>query len=146
MIDFIAGLVTGLILATAIFIAIGRSKSVHEILEEFDDELTTEYIYENGMFSKQLIYDCPRDDCDAVSGVLCDTGGVWVHLERFHYADEMEAPLYDIELGHEEIPEDPGVWEEVEIQNECGYGCKIYQHKRTGRRALMHNSAYGCRR
>lgn len=145
MIDFLAGLVVGLMLMAAIFIAISRSKSVDDLLEEFDDELTTEYIYENGMFSKQLTYDCPRDDCDAVSGVLCNTNGLWVHLERFHYADEMEEPLYDFELSYNEAPDEPGVWEEVEIQNDCGYGCKIYEHKRTGRRALMHNSAYGCR-
>ena len=55
---------------------------------------------------------------------------------------------YDVELGIDEPlnHNGDGVWEEVEIDNDCGYGCKIYQHTKTGRRALAHNSAYGCKR
>jgi hypothetical protein len=62
---------------------------------------------------------------------------------------EFDEPMYDIELGIDEYlttQNDHGVWVEVEIQNECGYGCKIYEHSKTGRRALAHNAAYGCKR
>jgi hypothetical protein len=62
---------------------------------------------------------------------------------------EFDEPMYDIELGIDEYlttQNDHGVWVEVEIQNDCGYGCKIYEHSKTGRRALAHNSAYGCKR
>lgn len=145
MIDFLAGFVVGLLLMATFFVIVGRSKSVDELLKDFDDELTMEYIYENGLFSKQLTYDCPREGCDAVSGVLCNTSGLWIHLERFHYAEEMEEPLYDTVLSHNESVANPAMWEEVEYQNDCGHGCKIYQHKRTGRRALWHNAVYGCR-
>ena len=59
-----------------------------------------------------------------------------------------DEPDYDHEIGIDEyLPYDEeGTWIEVEIQNDCGYGCKIYQHNRTGRRVLAHNSSYGCKR
>lgn len=64
--------------------------------------------------------------------------------------ERMDAPLYDVELGIDEYLsysyDAEGVWVEVEIQNDCGHGCKIYEHSKTGRRALAHNSAYGCKR
>lgn len=108
---------------------------------------TEEEVLELGWFKNALTYDCP--DEHAVSGKLCNVGGMWVCLARLKYAEEMEAPLYDVELGTDEyLPQDMdgGVWLEVEIQNDCGYGCKIYEHNKTGRRALAHNSAYGCTR
>lgn len=99
-------------------------------------------------FAHVIVYDCPNDH--AISGQLCNTGphGLWVCLERILYAEDMESPLYDIELGIDEhLPQDgETTWIEVEIQNDCGYGCKIYQNNKTGRRALAHNSAYGCKR
>jgi hypothetical protein len=68
----------------------------------------------------------------------------------FESKAKAEGPVYELEIGIDEhLPTSeltPGVWVEVEIQNECGYGCKIYEHSKTHRRALAHNAAYGCRR
>lgn len=36
-------------------------------------------------------------------------------------------------------------WHEAEI-SKCEYGCKIYEHEKTGVRVLAHNSAYGCKK
>jgi len=144
MIDFLTGAVTGVFTLLVIqhALAIAReNKTVDELLEEHGTE---EWALQR--FSDILLYDCPEGHAD--SGELCNTSpnGLWVCLERIKYAQEMEEPLYDFELSHNETPDEPGVWAEVEIQNDCGYGCKIYEHMRTGRRALMHNSAYGCRK
>lgn len=139
MIDFLAGLVVGLLLMATFFVLVGRSKSVDELLEEHNNEE-----WARTHFADILIYDCPEEH--AVSGELCNLVGVWVCADRIAYAHEMEEPLYDVELSHNEQPDDMGVWNEVENQNECGYGCKIYEHQRTGRRILWHNSTYGCRR
>lgn len=108
--------------------------------------MTADDVIAAGWFKTALIYDCPEGH--ALQGSLCDMPGMWVCLERLSYAREMEDALYDFELGiDEQFPEtSEGRWEEVEIQNDCGYGCKIYQHTKTGRRALAHNSAYGCTR
>lgn len=59
---------------------------------------------------------------------------------------EFDEPLYDAVIGiHESLSyKDGQIWEEVEIDNSCGHGCKIYQSSKTGRRVLAHNSAYGC--
>lgn len=100
-------------------------------------------------FHKQLQVECPEGH--ARTGEFCDVPGLWICLERFKEAEVvewMDAPLYDVELGIDEPlnHNGDGVWVEVEIQNDCGSGCKIYEHSKTGRRALAHNSAYGCKR
>lgn len=138
MIDFLAGLIVGLLICAFA----GR---VLTVLERRREAWLGSRDWAFKQFEITLIYDCP--DGHAVSGELCDTSGMWVCLARLRYAEEMEAPLYDIELGIDEyLPlDDEGLWIEVEVQNECGHGCKIYEHNRTGRRALAHNSAYGCK-
>lgn len=139
MIDFLAGLIAGLLIyALAQKALVIRARRKDEYFGTKDWALD--------YFAHILVYDCPEEH--AVSGELCDQPGVWVCLERMRYYDEMESALYDIELGiDEQFPTTTeGVWQEVEIQNDCGYGCKIYQHTKTGRRALAHNSAYGCTR
>jgi hypothetical protein len=53
------------------------------------------------------------------------------------------------EVSHDEpITPDPEIrsrFREVEIDNRCGHGCKIYELPGTRVRVLAHNSAYGCK-
>jgi len=35
-------------------------------------------------FKNQLVVDCTAEGCGKKAGQLCDTPGVWVHIERFH--------------------------------------------------------------
>ena len=100
-------------------------------------------------FHRQIQVECPEGH--ARVGELCDLPGSWICVERFKEAEVtawLDEPDYDHEIGIDEhLPYDEeGTWIEVEIQNDCGYGCKIYQHNRTGRRVLAHNSSYGCKR
>lgn len=146
-----------LLIVAGLFFGLGHKVSTiraNHLLARMQDEREKADAYYNTVpwaeeqFAHVIVYDCPNEH--AIQGQLCNTGphGMWVCLERILYAEEMEAPLYDVELGVDESLkyEDGGVWEEVEIQNDCGYGCKIYQHNKTGRRVLAHNSAYGCTR
>jgi len=34
------------------------------------------------MFKKYLDDSCPEEGCNKPAGVLCSTGGVWIHLKR----------------------------------------------------------------
>ena len=125
--------------------AIKTLERLQKMLEEPEEKSGLTEAEALAMYETQLIYDCPLfDECGATSGELCKSNGVWIHAERFLRAEEGEAPLYDAELSYNETPEEPGVWEEVEL-GDCDHGCKVYEHKRTGRRVLMHNSTYGCR-
>lgn len=64
----------------------------------------------------------------------------------------VEPKKYDLELGIYKSLYDRDVnpnydrYREVEIDNTCGYGCKIYENETNGQRVLAHNSAYGCRK
>lgn len=37
--------------------------------------------------------ECPLDHCKVPVGKLCDTVGVWVHMERFRAADPINYPV-----------------------------------------------------
>ena len=140
MIDFIAGLVAGLLLHALVKkVLVNRARRKDEYFGTKEWALA--------YFAQSLAYECPEGHAGV--GEHCDTLVVWVCLERIKHAEEMGQPLYDVEIGVDEyLPQDipDGVWVEVGLQNDCGYGCKIYQHTKTGRRALAHNAAYGCAR
>jgi len=49
--------------------------------------------------------------------------------------------------GNEPLHPDPEVcarMREIGINNDCGYGCKVYADPRSNVRVLAHNSSYGC--
>lgn len=49
--------------------------------------------------------------------------------------------------GTEPLHPDPNVasrMREAEIDNTCGFGCKIYADPRSNVRVLAHNRTYGC--
>ena len=138
MIDFLVGFFVGNILMAAIFIAISRTKSVDEILEEVHDEE-----WARGVFADIIVYECPNGH--AGLDELCDLPGIWVCVERINLAHEIRDRGYDYVVAHNAMPGDPGEWDEIGIDNKCGYGCKIYLNAKTGTKILWHNSAYGCR-
>ena len=65
---------------------------------------------------------------------------------------EPEESKFDVELGiYQSLMDiwfnpDMETYREYEIDNTCGFGCKIYINEVTGRKVLAHNSAYGCKR
>lgn len=156
MLNFMLGFIFGVVFISAL-VLIGdkllRKGDLYESEEDYvNHELgtTDEKGFDPLMtFHKQLQVECPEGH--ARVGELCDLPGVWICVERFkevEIAAWLDEPYYDVELGIDESLNyiGDGTWEEVEIQNDCGHGCKIYQHTRTGRRTLAHNSAYGCKR
>ena len=48
-----------------------------------DPEEVALYEWAMDHYAKQMTVDCPAEGCDAKVGELCDTPGVWIHVERF---------------------------------------------------------------
>lgn len=144
----IVGLFIWAVLSIPIGIFVGRRFSLRPTAEQSD---FVDFVGFDPMmqFHRQLQIECPEGH--APKGELCDLPGIWICVERFKEIEVqiwIDEPCYDHEIGIDEyLPYDiEGTWVEVEIDNDCGYGCKVYEHNRTGRRVLAHNSAYGCTR
>jgi hypothetical protein len=41
-------------------------------------------------FDHVTAHKCPVDTCSTAAGALCDTPGLWVHLERIQLAEQMD--------------------------------------------------------
>lgn len=102
---------------------------------------TREWAYEE--FADVIGFECPEGHAPA--GELCDTPTVWVCLERQQFVEEIHNRGYDYVVSSTAMPPNPGDWIEVDINNDCGHGCKIYRNSKTGVKILWHNSAYGCK-
>jgi isopentenyldiphosphate isomerase len=79
-----------------------------------------------------------------------DCGHGWE--EKPLSGSEVADKKYDDELGIYQSFMDVGYnpdmhsYREYDIDNTCGYGCKIYINEVTGKKVLAHNSNYGCRK